>query len=236
MQEVEAMKAELMKPQPLHLLVCSASETTLKFLENMFEGFNCHLASSLLDSEMYLRSLPFDAPPLDFVILDDQSEAHAEELARCIRSLNTPSCRDTKVVHLYTPTNSGAGQDVFQNRSAGVVKMTKPPRKARMFQFMAGLKNLPNSITTNKAVQEANELEKQAAAQRVIYGNVLVAEGETPFSSSALAKLMVLISLDNAVARALLVKQLEKYDLCVTATSNGEEAIAGKKGLAYWKI
>ena len=32
---------------------------------------------------------------------------------------------------------------------------------------------------------------------------------------------------DNPVAQKLLVKQLQRYDLNVIATSNGEEAIAG---------
>jgi hypothetical protein len=34
--------------------------------------------------------------------------------------------------------------------------------------------------------------------------------------------------LDNPIAQNLLVKQLERYQLKVTATSNGEEAVAGK--------
>jgi len=32
---------------------------------------------------------------------------------------------------------------------------------------------------------------------------------------------------DNPIAQSLLVKQLERYKLNVTATNNGEEAIAG---------
>jgi CheY-like chemotaxis protein len=32
-------------------------------------------------------------------------------------------------------------------------------------------------------------------------------------------------SIDNSVAQNLLIKQLEKYQLTVTATSNGEEAV-----------
>jgi CheY-like chemotaxis protein len=37
---------------------------------------------------------------------------------------------------------------------------------------------------------------------------------------------------DNPIAQSLLVKQLERYNLNVTATNNGEEAIAG----LYWRI
>jgi CheY-like chemotaxis protein len=33
---------------------------------------------------------------------------------------------------------------------------------------------------------------------------------------------------DNPVAQRLLIKQLQRHDLNVIATSNGEEAIAGK--------
>lgn len=36
-------------------------------------------------------------------------------------------------------------------------------------------------------------------------------------------------SIDNPIAQNLLVKQLERYQLNVTATSNGNEAIAGEK-------
>lgn len=34
--------------------------------------------------------------------------------------------------------------------------------------------------------------------------------------------------IDNPIAQNLLIKQLERYQLKVTATSNGEEAIAGE--------
>ena len=36
------------------------------------------------------------------------------------------------------------------------------------------------------------------------------------------------ICADNPVAQKLLVKQLERYDLTVVATSNGEEALSGE--------
>lgn len=34
--------------------------------------------------------------------------------------------------------------------------------------------------------------------------------------------------IDNPVAQKLLIKQLERFGLCIIATSNGEEAIAGQ--------
>jgi len=45
-----------------------------------------------------------------------------------------------------------------------------------------------------------------AIAQRTLFGNVLIAE-------------------DNVIAQKLLVKQLERYQLNITATSNGNEAV-----------
>jgi CheY-like chemotaxis protein len=181
--------------------------------------------------------------PVDFVILDDQSEANANELARLIRTLGeTPSSplHETRVVHLYTPTTNrsmatGSMHDSFGSiaptsgpvttnvssstniapAALGLVKMTKPPRQARLLQFLAGLKDLlPSSISFNSgtrsetlAAQVAQEQEKAAAARRTLFGNVLIAE-------------------DNPIAQNLLVKQLQRYDLNVVATSNGEEAIA----------
>ena len=40
-------------------------------------------------------------------------------------------------------------------------------------------------------------------------------------------RILTVFFTDNPVAQKLLIKQLERYDLHVTATSNGEEALAG---------
>jgi len=50
-------------------------------------------------------------------------------------------------------------------------------------------------------------VEEPSESQRTLFGNILIAE-------------------DNPVAQKLLVRQLQRYDLNVVATSNGEEAIA----------
>ncbi|RXW16010.1 hypothetical protein EST38_g9848 [Candolleomyces aberdarensis] len=208
LRDIETLKVGLMKPRPLHVVVCSSSEATLAFLGNMFDGFKVKLVSTIPDTQIYLQSLIHTGDTLDFVVLDDQSETHADELARFIRSLSSRPLHDTRVLHLYTPITSGTGHDVFGNRSIlGVVKMTKPPRKARMLHFLASLKNVPTAIAANPSSDVAKAMEAQAAAQRTLYGNVLVAE-------------------DNPIAQNLLVKQLERYQLKVTATSNGEEAVA----------
>jgi len=84
--------------------------------------------------------------------------------------------------------------------------MTKPPREARLLQTLAGLKNLPNYISSNPTSDVAKAMEDLAAAHRTLFGNVLIAE-------------------DNPIAQSLLVKQLQRYHLNVTATGDGEEAI-----------
>lgn len=176
--------------------------------------------------ELHLQANRGSSSRLDFIILDDQSETHVDSLVRYLHSLQSPVFQETKVVHLYTPTTSRTGHAVFGNSSTpGVVKMTKPPRKARLLQTLAGLKNLPNTISSSQATDVAKAMENLAAAQRTLYGNVLVAEGSGYFvvhnSFSHGSKL------DNPIAQNLLIKQLQRYQLNVIATGNGEEALAG---------
>ncbi|KAL0581382.1 Chk1 protein kinase [Marasmius crinis-equi] len=195
-----------MKPRPPHILVCSSSNTTLTLFGHMFSGFYVQLVSSGTDAEAYIRSLIDPAHPLDFIVLDDQSENRADNFAGLLNSLRYPTLTETKVVHLYTPTTSLSGRAIFGTSTNGVVKMTKPPRKAKMLQTLAGLKNLPNTITAKPTSDIAKAMDELNAAQRTLFGNVLIAE-------------------DNPIAQNLLVKQLERYKLNVVATSNGNEAL-----------
>ncbi|KAK7468476.1 Chk1 protein kinase [Stygiomarasmius scandens] len=200
--DIESLKSDLMKPQPPRVLVISSSNVTLTLFKNMFSGFHVAIIYTLADAQAYLQSLSL---PLDFIILDDQAETHADELAKFTQQQSP--LRETKIIHLYTPTTSLSGRSIFGSSTPGVVKMTKPPRKGRLLQTLAGLKNLPNTISTGPATDVTKAMDDLAAAQRTLYGNVLIAE-------------------DNPIAQNLLVKQLERYQLNVTATSNGNEAIA----------
>ncbi|KAF9072703.1 dual-domain HisK/Mak2 protein kinase [Rhodocollybia butyracea] len=204
---IESLRSELIKPHPLHIVVCSSSSVTLTLFSHILPGFLVILASTISDTETYLRNLSDDNVPVDFVILDDQSEARAENMAKFIHSLQYAKLQETKVIHLYTPTTSLSGRSIFGSNSPGVVKMTKPPRKARLLETLAGLKNLPVTLSTAPSSDVNRAMDDLAAAQRTIFGNVLIAE-------------------DNPIAQSLLVKQLERYQLNVTATSNGDEAIA----------
>lgn len=170
-----------MKPRPLHILVCSQSDATLAFLNTMFIGFSVTLVSSIEQAQGCLEAYSPLSQALDFIILDDQSETHADELVRSLRSLPFATVQETKVIHLYTPTTSSSGHAVFSSNTPGVIKMTKPPRRLRMLQTLAGLKDLPNTISSNPATDVAKAMEDLAAAQRTLYGNVLIAEGMPAF-------------------------------------------------------
>lgn len=116
-------------------------------------------------------------PSLDFVLLDDQSETRADELARYLQNLPLSSLRDTKLLHLYTPTtDSLAGHSTFNSNTPGVVRMTKPPRKARLLQMLAILKN-PDQNQAPAVGLGTHAQEQKALEQRMLFGNVLIAEG-----------------------------------------------------------
>ncbi|RPD81571.1 histidine kinase [Lentinus tigrinus ALCF2SS1-7] len=208
--EVEKLKSHLMLPRPLRLLVSSGSPTTLAMISTMLSGFNVIPVSSINEAEDLLRNADFVSQPLDFVLLDDQSETRADDFARGLRSLPYQSVKDTKVIHLFTPTTDNlAGAPMLRNDMEtlpGIVRMTKPPRQLKLLQMLASLKNILDHFPTKPMVNASELREEEALAQRTLFGNVLVAE-------------------DNPVAQKLLVKQLERYDLNVIATSNGEEAI-----------
>ncbi|KAF9473185.1 hypothetical protein BDN70DRAFT_997771 [Pholiota conissans] len=208
LQDVQMTRSILLNPRPLHILVCSGSDATLALLKTMLGGFRVQLSASLPEAHQYLHTFTDADPCLDFVILDDQSDIRADDLARHLHALSLESFRDTKIIHLYTPTTTGSGIAVFSNSTIpGVVKMTKPPRLARLLQTLADVKNLPHPMISHHPSEVVKAIEDLAHAQRTLYGNVLIAE-------------------DNPIAQNLLIKQLQRYHLNVVATGNGEEAIA----------
>ncbi|KAH9945631.1 histidine kinase [Amylocystis lapponica] len=205
--QIEHFKSQLMIPQPLRLLVCSASSATLSLLSTMLSGFYVTSVSSTQEAEAQIRNAALMNAPLDFVILDDQSELRADDLAQILQSIPHSSTKDAKIIHLFTPTTDTlTGTPMLRtDAGTGVVRMTKPPRETRLLQTLASLKNVPNQTPAQPSLSDIRE--EECLKQRTLYGNVLIAE-------------------DNPVAQKLLVKQLERYDLNVVATSNGEEAIA----------
>ncbi|KAG6814453.1 hypothetical protein H0H92_007457 [Tricholoma furcatifolium] len=173
----------------------------------MLKDFQVKLVSSTLEAKAHLEGCRSFSMPLDFFILDEQSEESLNDILHFIHTPHSRAFQDTKIIHLYTPTTSGSGQLVFGTSTIpGVVKMTKPPRTARILQTLAESKHLPNTMTTTSSLV-SRAMDDLAAAKRTLFGNILIAE-------------------DNPIAQNLLIKQLERLNLSVTATGNGEEAIA----------
>ncbi|KAI0809255.1 histidine kinase [Irpex lacteus] len=205
--EIDRLKIQLMKPHPVRVLVVSKSPATASVLTTMLSGFFVNSVSSIDEARDHLRTASTIHPPLDFVILDEQSENKADELARFLHSLPLDPLKDTKLLHLYTPTtDSVTGHSIFNSNTPGVVRMTKPPRRTRLLQMLSLLKN-PSQAQVPVAGLGAQAEEQSALERRTLFGNILIAE-------------------DNPVAQKLLIKQLERFDLHVIATSNGEEALA----------
>ncbi|KAI0271645.1 histidine kinase [Gloeopeniophorella convolvens] len=183
---IERVHTRLLKPRPPRILINSPSNATTSFLTTSFNS------------------------PLDCIILDHQVEATADGVAGLLEALQLPMLKDTKIIHLYTPvTDAISGHPVLTNTIPGVTRMTKPPRKARLLRALAEIKHLPLEVYAGLGSSAASTVEETPEAQRMLYGNVLIAE-------------------DNPVAQKLLVKQLQRFDLNVVTTSNGEEAVTGK--------
>ncbi|EIN13359.1 histidine kinase [Punctularia strigosozonata HHB-11173 SS5] len=206
--DLEALRMQLVQPHPPRVLISSSSEATRAHLSTLLSGFFISTVESTEEAAVQLSDRSINHPTLDFVILDEQSDKVVDDLALLLGSQRSGPFQDTKIIHLYTPTAASIAGS-FQATTPGVVKMTKPPRKARLLQTLAGLKNLPNILQSPGPAASSTPTAPNnlATARRTLFGNVLVAE-------------------DNPVAQNLLVKQLQRHDLTVFTTNNGEEAIA----------
>lgn len=143
----------------------------------MLSGFFVNSVSSVEQVQEYIRETRAIRPSLDFIILDEQSETRADELCRFLHQFPNDPFKDTKIIHLYTPTtDSLTGQSSFTSNTPGVVRMTKPPRKARLLQMLAILKH-PDQKQVLTTGSEGQSEEQQALQARTLYGNVLIAEG-----------------------------------------------------------
>ena len=92
-------------------------------------------------------------------------------------------------------------------------------------QTLARLRGIPTS-SLERDLSDSKDLGSEPA-KRTLFGRVLIAEGGVSlqlarsfFDSNCSSK-------DNDVARKLLRKQLERLDLTVTETENGDEAVKG---------
>lgn len=143
----------------------------------MLSGFFVSSVSTSDDARNYLRTASTVHPPLDFVLFDDQSETRADALARFLHELPLDPLKDAKLLHMYTPTtDSLTGHSTFHSNTPGVIRMTKPPRKARLLQLLAILKN-PDQNQVPAVGVGTQAAEQKALEHRRLFGNILIAEG-----------------------------------------------------------
>jgi hypothetical protein len=200
--ETRILRTRLVQPNAPRVLIISSSPTTRALLTHLLVGFIVMSVDGLDAGLKVLRGAHTLSPPLEFVLLDDQSDTHAEGLASVLRTAGHTAA----LVHLYTPTTGLGAGHVRAGSAQGVTRMTKPPREARLLHTLARLKNIDTAPTTTIS---GGTFTSVPAAPRTLFGNVLIAE-------------------DNLVAQRLLVKQLEKYGIRAVATSNGQEAVDRK--------
>src|ERR1700761_954393 len=132
MLTVQQVRARLMEPRPPRILIASPSDAATSLLCSMLDGFDVSTVLTVEELEQRLHSVKPSDTPLDCIILDHQTEAAADGIVRLLESLNSPVLQDTKLIHLYTPvTDTVSSNLMFGDSTSGIIRMTKPPRKAR---------------------------------------------------------------------------------------------------------
>jgi hypothetical protein len=179
MLSIQRVRARLMEPRPPKILISSPSDAATALLCSMLDGFEVSAVSTMEELEASLRLAETSNMNLDCIILDHQAEAAADGIARLLESLHSPVLSDTKLIHLYTPvTDSISSNPVFGNNSSGIIRLTKPPRKARLLQALAKLRKLPLETYADLRSTTALSADEPPESQRTLFGNVLIAEGE----------------------------------------------------------
>jgi CheY-like chemotaxis protein len=123
-----------------------------------------------------------------------------------------------------TNGHEGKNQSDAKPTSFGrIVRMNKPPRRARLLQLLANLRDIrmPAGGFTGSHIEQA--LESMETSQTLLKtATVLIAEGDCP---TPVCFSWLTMHIDNPVANKLLIKQLQKYDMNVISTVNGSEAV-----------
>ncbi|KZV95615.1 STKc type histidine kinase [Exidia glandulosa HHB12029] len=217
--ELASLRSKLAHPTQVRVLLCSPSQATLALLESMLSGLFVAKTASVEEAEAWIRNPSIVA--LDFAIVDHPDELRVQDLLRILQA--SPAHSKAKIIHLFTPTASAARSQhirwsptpepppqtspgTAQISLGNIVRLSKPPRTMRLLVILASLKDMLPDMSLMPISEVHAPVEDPNGLQRTLYGNVLIAE-------------------DNDVARQLLVKQLTRYKLTVTATSNGKEAV-----------
>jgi hypothetical protein len=168
-----------MEPRPPRVLINSPSDAATSLLCSMLDGFDVSVVPTVEKLEEAIRTTQPSDTPLDCIILDHQAEATADGIARLLESLHSSALKDTKLIHLYTPvTDSVSGNPVFASTTPGIIRMTKPPRKARLLQALAKLRKLPPETYADLRSAVTSTVEEPPESQRTLFGNILIAEGK----------------------------------------------------------
>lgn len=87
---------------------------------------------SIEEIETSLRNTESKRAAPDFIIIDDQSEIRVDEIAGLMHA--TPHVyADTKIIHFFTPASETLSrQQTRGTAQAGLIRLTKPPRKLRL--------------------------------------------------------------------------------------------------------
>lgn len=181
MEDLERLRAQLAKPRPVQILLCSPSETTLRLLETMFIGFRVSSTLTQVEAQRWLEQFADNTDRVDFVILDTQSGDLADDLATVVEALGSPSLVDTKIVHIYTPTKGNSSGISGRDGSQKVLRLTKPPRTLRMLQTLVQLRNPSSQVPTPVPERVVAKPVEDVSNKRDIAGmKILIAEGKNP--------------------------------------------------------
>ena len=206
----------------------------------MFVGFRVSSARTQLEAQKWLGQFAGNTDRVDFVILDTQSGDLADDLATVVDALGFPSLVDTKIVHIYTPTKGNSSGASGRDGSQKVFRLTKPPRTLKMLQTLVQLRNPPPQVTVPvpEKVVEDKPVEDADGKRDFPGTKILIAEGESPgFFNQEVDSPLTATCTDNPIARKLLKAQLQRVNLQVETTTNGEEAVAAweKHGPGYFR-
>ncbi|KAL5518690.1 CHK1 [Sanghuangporus vaninii] len=209
---MENLKQLLLKPRPPRIIIVSPSETTLSLLSTLLNGFFVTSLKSTEDVLGLLRNTESKRTAIEFILVDEQSEARVNDLAQSVQDVRGSSER-LKIIHLFTPTSETLSrQPAAGSLHTSVVRLTKPPRKLRLLQTLAQLRGIATDLLGGDAPDVLKD--PGDVAMRSLFGRVLIAE-------------------DNNVARKLLRQQLERLELIVTETENGDEAVKASEWEAH---
>ena len=205
----------------------------------MFVGFRVASTRSQVEAQTWLEQFARNTDKVDFVILDTQSGDLADDLVTAVDALGFPSLVDTKIVHIYTPTKGNSSGTSGRDGSHKVHRLTKPPRTLKMLQTLVQLKNPPPQVIVPAPEKIGGDkpVEDVGGTRGFPGTKILIAEGKNPGFSNHRQTHPQRYLLDNPIARRLLKAQLERVNLQVETTTNGEEAIAAweKDGPGYFR-